>query len=30
MVHGMRVQISRAKKKAFLEALNRYVNEVGQ
>lgn len=29
LVHGMRIQISRSKKQAFLEALNRYVNEVG-
>lgn len=28
MVHGFRVQISRSKKKAFLEALNRYSIEV--
>lgn len=29
MVHGVRLQISRAKKKAFMDALNRYINEVG-
>lgn len=28
VVHGMTVQISRSKKPAFLEALNRYINEV--
>ncbi len=30
VVHGTRVQVSRSKKKAFLNALNRCVNEVGQ
>ena len=29
LVHGTPVQISRAKKKAFLDALNGYMNEVG-
>lgn len=29
LVHGMTVQVSRSKKKAFLDALNRYLNEVG-
>lgn len=29
VVHGVRLQISRAKKRAFMEALNRYINEVG-
>ena len=29
LVHGTPVQISRAKKKAFLDALNSYMNEVG-
>ena len=28
LVHGMRIQISRSKKQPFLEALNRYINEV--
>lgn len=28
MIHGIRIQISRSKKQAFLEALNRYINEV--
>ena len=28
VVHGVRLQISRAKKRAFLDALNRYINEV--
>ncbi len=30
LVHGVRVQVSRSKKKAFLDALNRCFNEVGQ
>lgn len=29
VVHGVRLQISRAKKRAFMDALNRYINEVG-
>ena len=28
VVHGVRLQISRAKKRAFMDALNRYINEV--
>lgn len=28
VVHGVTVQVSRSKKKAFLDALNRYINEV--
>ena len=28
VVHGVRLQISRAKKRSFMEALNRYINEV--
>ena len=28
VVHGVRLQISRSKKKAFMDALNRYINEV--
>ena len=28
VIHGIRLQISRAKKRAFMDALNRYINEV--
>lgn len=28
VVHGVTVQVSRSKRKAFLDALNRYINEV--
>lgn len=30
VVHGLTVQVSRSKRKEFLAALNRYINEVGQ
>lgn len=30
VVHGMTVQVSRSKRKEFLTAFNRYINEVGQ
>ena len=28
LVHGATVQVSRSKRKSFLDALNRYINEV--